>query len=184
MGTLGTFPKIRADSRRFAEDLWLTLSFARTTGARGRSSCLDREDPAPDEQFYLEPRKVVHIDLYAIQAVTDLYRELVPANGVVLDLMSAWRSHLPTEVKYQRVVGLGMNVDEMADNPELNKFVVHNLNSGEPLPFENNTFDAALCAVSVQYLTRPVETFTEVARVLKKCCEPRSLTVIRASPSE
>ncbi len=37
----------------------------------------DREDPAPDEQFYLEPRKVVHLDLYALQAVTNLYRELV-----------------------------------------------------------------------------------------------------------
>jgi len=109
----------------------------------------------------------VHIDLYAIQAVTDLYRELVPTKGVVLDLMSAWRSHLPTEVPYQRVVGLGMNEEELADNPELDQFVVHNLNSGEPLPFEDNTFDAVLCAVSVQYLTRPIETFREVARVLK-----------------
>jgi SAM-dependent methyltransferase len=127
----------------------------------------DREDPAPDEQFYLEPRKVVHLDLYAIQAVTDLYRELVLPNSIILDLMSAWRSHLPGEVKYQWVVGLGMNAEEMADNPELSAFVVHNLNSGEPLPFEDNTFDAALCAVSVQYLTRPVETFREVARVLK-----------------
>lgn len=127
----------------------------------------DREDPAPDEQFYLEPRKVVHIDLYAIQAVTDLYRELVPPKGVILDLMSAWRSHLPTEMPYQRVVGLGMNEEEMGDNSELDQVVVHNLNSGEPLPFEDNTFDAALCAVSVQYLTRPVETFREVARVLK-----------------
>jgi ubiquinone/menaquinone biosynthesis C-methylase UbiE len=44
---------------------------------------------------------------------------------------------------------------------------VHDLNSGGPLPFEENTFDAVLCAVSVQYLTRPVETFGEVARVLK-----------------
>jgi ubiquinone/menaquinone biosynthesis C-methylase UbiE len=42
-----------------------------------------------------------------------------------------------------------------------------NLNSGEPLPFDDNLFDAALCAVSVQYLTRPVETFMEVARVLR-----------------
>jgi SAM-dependent methyltransferase len=127
----------------------------------------DREDPTPDEQFYLEPRKVVHLDLYALQAVTDLYRELVPPNSVILDLMSAWRTHLPSEVKYQRVVGLGMNEEEMADNPELNEIVLHNLNSGEPLPFEDNTFGAALCAVSVQYLTRPVETFIEVARVLK-----------------
>jgi SAM-dependent methyltransferase len=127
----------------------------------------DREDPTPDEQFYREPRKVVHLDLYALQAVTDLYRELVPPNSVILDLMSAWRTHLPSEVKYQRVVGLGMNEEEIADNPELNEIVLHNLNSGEPLPFEDNAFGAALCAVSVQYLTRPVETFIEVARVLK-----------------
>jgi SAM-dependent methyltransferase len=127
----------------------------------------DREDPTPDGQFYQEPRKVVHLDLYALQAVTDLYRELVPPDSVVLDLMSAWRSHLPTEVKYQRVVGLGMNKEELADNPELDEFVVQDLNSGKPLPFEDNTFDAVLCAVSVQYLTRPVETFQEVARVLK-----------------
>ena len=127
----------------------------------------DREDPTPDEQFYLEPRKVVHIDLYAIQAVTDLYRELVPPNSKILDLMSAWRSHLPAEMQYQLVVGLGMNEKELADNPELDQFVVHDLNSGRPLPFEANTFDAVLCAVSVQYLTRPVETFREVARVLK-----------------
>jgi SAM-dependent methyltransferase len=127
----------------------------------------DRADPAPDEQFYLEARKVVHLDLYALQAVADLYRELVPPGGVVLDLMSAWRSHLPTEVKYERVVGVGMNEEELADNPDLNQFLVYNLNSIKPLPFEDNTFDAALCAVSVQYLTHPVETFIEVARVLK-----------------
>jgi SAM-dependent methyltransferase len=128
----------------------------------------DREDPTPDEQFYLEPRKVVHLDLYALQAVTNLYRELVPPNSVILDLMSAWRSHLPSEVKYERVVGLGMNAEEMADNPELSDFVLHNLNSGRPLSFEDCTFDAALCAVSVQYLTRPVEAFNEVARILKR----------------
>jgi hypothetical protein len=127
----------------------------------------NREDLTPDEQFYLEPRRVVHIDLYAIQAVADLYRELVPPNSVILDLMSAWRSHLPTEVKYQRVVGLGMNQEELVDNPELSEFILHNLNASEPLPFADNTFDAVVCAVSVQYLTRPVETFREVARVLK-----------------
>lgn len=127
----------------------------------------EREDPTPDEQFYLEPRKVVHLDLYALQAVTELYRELVPPHSVLLDLMSAWRSHLPTEVRYQQVVGLGMNEEELNDNPELSESVVHNLNSGEPLPFEDNTFDAVLCAVSVQYLTHPVKTFVEVARVLK-----------------
>ena len=127
----------------------------------------DCADPAPDEQFYAEPRKVVHLDMYAIQAVTNLYRELVPPGGVVLDLMSSWRSHLPTEVKYARVVGLGLNAEEMADNPDLSEHIVHNLNTARSLPFDSATFDAALCAVSIQYLARPVETFREVARVLK-----------------
>jgi SAM-dependent methyltransferase len=125
------------------------------------------EDPAPDEQFYLEPRKVVHLDMYAIQAVTELYRELVPPVGSILDLMSSWRSHLPSEAKYTRVVGLGLNAEEMADNPDLTEYVLHNLNTGHRLPFGDVSFDAVLCAVSVQYLTRPVETFREVARVLR-----------------
>ncbi len=127
----------------------------------------DRSDPAPDGQFYDEPRKVVHIDMYAIQAVTNLYRELVPANGVLLDLMSAWRSHLPDEVKYQHVIGLGMNEEEMLENPQLNQILTHDLNLDPKLPFENETFDAALCCVSIQYLMRPVEVFKEVARTLK-----------------
>ena len=127
----------------------------------------DQADPAPDEQFYAEPRKVVHLDLYAIQAVTNLYRELIPANSVILDLMSSWRSHLPTEMKYARVAGLGMNAEEMIDNPDLTEHVVHNLNAGKSLPFNDAIVDAAMCAVSVQYLTHPVETFREVARVLK-----------------
>jgi SAM-dependent methyltransferase len=127
----------------------------------------DREDPAPDEQFYREPRQVVHLDLYALQAVTELYREWISPGGAILDLMSAWRSHLPTEVEYPRVVGLGMNAAEMAENPDLTEFLVHNLNREPRLPFANDIFDAALCCASIQYLIRPVDVFREVARVLK-----------------
>ena len=35
------------------------------------------------------------------------------------------------------------------------------------LPFAEAEFDAAVCTVSVEYLTRPLEVFQEVARVLK-----------------
>ena len=45
--------------------------------------------------------------------------------------------------------------------------VVHDLNYDPVLPFEDDTFDAILLTVSVQYLTRPVETFEQVNRVLK-----------------
>jgi len=35
------------------------------------------------------------------------------------------------------------------------------------LPFAEREFDAAVCTVSVQYLTNPVAVFAEVGRVLK-----------------
>jgi SAM-dependent methyltransferase len=45
--------------------------------------------------------------------------------------------------------------------------VVHNLNREPKLPLDDQTYDAALCTVSIDYLTKPVEVFREVARVLK-----------------
>jgi hypothetical protein len=69
-----------------------------------------RADETPDEEFYRMPRIVTHIDDGAIAAVTQLYRELFPAGGEILDLMSSWVSHLPPEVEYRRVIGLGMKL--------------------------------------------------------------------------
>ncbi len=93
--------------------------------------------------------------------------ELLPRGGAILDLMSSWRSHLPPNLNSRRVAGLGMNAEEMADNPQLTEYTVQNLNRQPTLPYTHAEFDAVICAVSVQYLTRPVEVFTEVARVLK-----------------
>lgn len=117
-----------------------------------------------DFLFYQSPRKVVHLDDGAIKAVTQLYRELLPPGGVILDLMSSWRSHLPPEVKFNRVAGLGMNAEEMRDNPQLTDFVVHNLNDDPALPYQDGEFDAAVCCVSVQYLQKPFEVFAGVRR--------------------
>ena len=126
-----------------------------------------RQDESPDSVFYQQPRLVVHIDDDAITAATELYRELLPPGGVILDLMSAWRSHLPTDVAYERVVGLGMNGVELADNPQLSEWLVHDLNRDPTLPFADATFDGCVVTVSIQYLTRPIEVFREVNRVLK-----------------
>lgn len=126
-----------------------------------------RYDDSSDHSFYQMPRKVVHIDDIAIANLRDYYEKVLPQNGVLLDLMSSWRSHLPDSLKSQRVYGLGMNSPEMADNPQLDEHVVHSLNDNPILPYESDTFDAAMCAVSVQYLTNPVAVFKEVNRVLK-----------------
>jgi len=124
---------------------------------------IDEED---DTRFYAFPRKVVHIDEGAIAALGRLYAEILPPAGVLLDLMASWRSHLPQEFRAQ-VIGLGLNRDEMADNPQIFQAVVQDVNRNPHLPFADEAFDGAMCAVSVQYLIRPVELFGEVRRVLK-----------------
>lgn len=126
-----------------------------------------RTDESPDELFYQTPRLVTHIDDDAIAAVTQLYREYFPVGGAILDLMSSWISHLPPEIDYCEVVGLGMNAPELAANPRLTEFRVQNLNVDPKLPYETGRFDGAAICVSIDYLTDPEAVLREAARVLK-----------------
>jgi len=126
-----------------------------------------RVDDTDDELFYSTPRLVVHIDDGAIAKVGEIYARLLPQDGAILDLMSSWRSHLPEHIRPARVVGLGMNRAEMENNPALTEIVIHNLNRVPRLPFADAEFDGAVVTVSVQYMTSPIGTFAEVARVLK-----------------
>lgn len=121
-----------------------------------------RPDESPDELFYDEPRFVAHIDQATIDALTAYYREFVPPGSRVLDLMSSWISHLPDDVGYGHISGLGMNATELRDNKRLDDFAVQNLNDEPVLPYAQASFDRVLIAVSVQYLTRPVEVMRSV----------------------
>ena len=129
-----------------------------------------RTDEAPDEEFYRTPRLVTHIDDQAIAAVTQLSREFFSAGGEILDLMSSWVSHLPPEIEYRRVIGLGMNEVELRRNDRLYSYVVQNLNTDPRLPFGDAEFDGAGICVAIDYLTRPVEVLREVGRILKIGC--------------
>ena len=124
-------------------------------------------DRDPDPLFYAQPRFVTHIDDGAIAAVTDLYREVVPPGGDLLDLMSSWISHLPEDVAYAGVIGHGLNAAELAANPRLTRFFVQDLNAEPRLPLDGACLDAALICVSVQYLQQPVAVLSEIARVLR-----------------
>ncbi len=126
-----------------------------------------RLDEASDPLFYDMPRKVVHIDDAAIVAVKEFFLEVFPPHGVVLDLMSSWRSHWPASLPKQRLVGVGLNAVEMEENPDLDDFLVHDVNATPRLPFEDDIFDAAVITVSVQYLTNPIAVFRDVHRLLK-----------------
>jgi SAM-dependent methyltransferase len=125
-----------------------------------------RQDESPDELFYDEPRFVAHIDQATIDALTGFYREFIPPGSRVLDLMSSWISHLPPDVDYAEVAGLGMNATELKANPRLDRYSVQNLNEHPELPFEEQSFDRILIAVSIQYLIRPIEVMRSAHRVL------------------
>ena len=127
----------------------------------------ERRDPRPDELFYTQPRFVTHVDDATLEALTQLYRELIPQDASVLDLMSSWVSHLPRELPLVRVAGLGLNRQELAGNERLHDFEVHNLNRDPELPYRDDEFDVVLNAFSIQYLVRPIEVFRSVRRVLK-----------------
>jgi SAM-dependent methyltransferase len=126
-----------------------------------------KDDADDDAAFYAEARLTTHIDEGAIAALTDFYRRALPAGGVVLDLMSSCVSHLPDDVAYGEVIGHGMNAEELAANPRLDRWFIHDLNRDPVLPLENASLDAATICVGVQYLQRPVPALQDVRRVLK-----------------
>ena len=124
-----------------------------------------RLDPSDDAHFYAIERKVVHLEPGAIDALRAFYASILVPGACVLDLMSSWRSHLPDGLG--PVTGLGMNLAEMTENPQLTSVVLHDLNRFPRLPFDTASFDAVVCAVSVQYLLRPLDVLIDVCRVLR-----------------
>jgi SAM-dependent methyltransferase len=124
----------------------------------------DRADERDDAVFYGPPRLVHHIDDAAIAAVSAYYGD-VGATGDVLDLMSSWVSHLPARPRHLTV--LGMNAAELDANPWADERIVHDLNADPRIPLPDSCVDTAVCTVSVDYLTRPVAVFHDVARVLR-----------------
>jgi len=125
-----------------------------------------REDESSDAVFYAQPRFVYHLDAAAVDAVTQFYQSRMSAGMSVLDLMSSWVSHLPAALALSHVAGLGMNDAELAANPRLDRYVVHDLNTDPRLPFDADLFDAACICASVDYLVQPMAVLTDLARVV------------------
>ena len=126
-----------------------------------------RDDNGDDRDFYAPPRLVTHIDERATAALTRYYAETISPDAVVLDLMSSWVSHLPPDLSTREVIGHGMNATELDANPRLDRWFIRDLNRDPVLPLSDAVVDAVLCCVGVQYLTRPLEVFAEVRRILR-----------------
>ena len=127
-----------------------------------------RDDDRDDELFYRTDRMVPHLDAVALEAVTEIITSMVvEERPEILDLMASWDSHLGDRLEPGRVVGLGMNRNELEANPRLDERIVHDLNRDPVLPFDDASFDVVLNTVSVDYLTRPFEVFEQVSRILR-----------------
>lgn len=122
-----------------------------------------------DQQLHASGAELgfAQVDDAALAAITELYRKVMPAGGAILDVMSSWVSHLPPEIHYRRVVGLGIDACVLAENPFLDEWRLQNPNRDPHLAFADGEFDGAAICGAVQHFTRPSEVFREVGRVLK-----------------
>ena len=136
----------------------------------------DREkmDIADDQIFYQQPRYVHHLSNSFRTRLTKLYSEYLLNHHVILDLMSSWVSHLPNEIKFRKVIGHGLNEEELKSNNILNEFWVQDLNQEQSIPLENSSVDACLIVAGWQYLQYPELIVEELARVIK----PNGLMII------
>ncbi|MBT8340483.1 MAG: class I SAM-dependent methyltransferase [Desulfatitalea sp.] len=126
-----------------------------------------RKDQQWDAKFYDSPRLVQHLDKTARDVATQLYERFIADGMKVLDLMGSWVSHLPKKIHRIKVSRLGMNRTELEHNPVLSDNRVHDLNTDPTLPYASESYDAAICTASVEYLIQPLAVFKDLARVLR-----------------
>lgn len=129
------------------------------------AGALARRDDSNDIGFYAAPRLVQHLDATCREELSELYGRLLQPGMRVLDLMASHDSHLPPGAF--DVAGIGLNGEELAANPRLAERVVQDLNACPQLPWPDARFDAALCTVSIEYLTQPRAIMAELRRVLR-----------------
>ena len=126
-----------------------------------------KSDICDDEIFYQQPRFVHHLSDSFRNRLTSLYSEYLLTHHIILDLMSSWVSHLPSNISYKKVIGHGMNETELNSNKRLDRFFVQNLNKKQNMPIEDSSVDVGLIVAGWQYLQYPEKVSLELSRVIK-----------------
>ena len=127
----------------------------------------NKSDISDDEIFYQQPRFVHHLSDSFRNRLTSLYSEYLLSHHIILDLMSSWVSHLPSNISYKKVIGHGMNEAELSSNERLDRFFVQNLNKKQNMPIEDSSVDVGLIVAGWQYLQYPEKVSLELSRVIK-----------------
>ena len=127
----------------------------------------NKSDISDDEIFYQKPRFVHHLSDSFRNRLTSLYSEYLLNHHIILDLMSSWVSHLPSNISYKKVIGHGMNEAELSSNQRLDRFFIQNLNKKQNMPIEDSSVDVGLIVAGWQYLQYPEKVSLELSRVIK-----------------
>ena len=123
-------------------------------------------DETNDEDFYSDPKFVYHLDENFRKYLSFIYKNEIKNNSTVVDLMSSWDSYLPKGKNYKKVIGHGLNKNELKKNKILNSFWVQNFNLNQKIPLDNSSIDYCLMVAAWQYLQYPEALTLEIARVL------------------
>lgn len=124
-----------------------------------------RQDNEDDSVFYSSPRLIGHVDYQASRNLQDIYSRFLAPGMKVLDLMSSMKSHLPGDLDLD-VTGLGMNMDELKMNPDLNTRITQDLNLNPVMNLSPDSFDAVICSLSIEYLTDPLSVLRQAYQSL------------------
>ena len=127
----------------------------------------NKSDISDDAIFYQQPRFVHHLSDSFRNRLTSLYSEYLLNHHIILDLMSSWVSHLPSNINYKKVIGHGLNEAELNSNERLDRFFVQNLNKKQNMPIEDSSVDVGLIVAGWQYLQYPEKVSLELSRVIK-----------------
>ena len=125
-------------------------------------------DESNDEEFYSDPKFVYHLDANFRQNLSDLYEREIDNYSTVLDLMSSWDSYLPKGKKYKKVIGHGLNKQELEKNKIFDSFWIQNFNLSQQIPLDKESVDYCLMVAAWQYLQYPENLTKEIARILSR----------------
>jgi len=125
-------------------------------------------DESNDEEFYKTPKFVYHLDSNFRSYLSNVYKDEIKDFSSVLDLMTSWDSYLPKDITYKRVIGHGLNKEELIRNKALDSFWIQNFNFKQELPLNNGEINYCLMVAAWQYLQYPENLTREISRILTK----------------
>ena len=125
-------------------------------------------DETNDSLFYSNPKFVYHLDSNFRRNLSDLYEKEIESNSTILDLMSSWDSYLPKNIRNKKVIGHGLNKEELERNNAFDNFWIQNFNENQIIPLEDEIIDYCLMVAAWQYLQYPEKIAEEIARILNR----------------